>query len=104
MTIENGIYSNKDASQSIMVNRISQNKIVNTDKIFKAKSKLLSRIDVNFDFFSVVDRPERPIELITFDETKSILTIPVVNKEDQVTTKNIVYQLKGKYLEFLGVK
>lgn len=104
LTIENGIYSNKDASQSVAVIRISQNKIVNTDKIFKAKSKLLSRIDVNFDFFSVVDRPERPVELITFDEGKSILTIPVVNKDDQVTTKNIVYQLKGKYLEFLGVK
>ena len=89
LTILNGIYSTKDASQSIAVYTIQDNKLVDTVKLFKTKTKYLNTIDVEFDFFSVVDRPERPLELITYDEKRKIIYIPVVNDKDAVINKNI---------------
>src|SRR4030095_503947 len=73
------------------------------DKLFKTKRKKLNSINVEFDFFSVVDRPERPLELITYDDKQKIIYIPVVGDEGQVTKKNILYQLKDRYFEFIGI-
>ena len=71
-------------------------------RIFKTKTKKLNNISVEFDFFSVADRPERPLELISYDEKKKIIYIPVVNNNGKVSNKNILYQLKGGYFEFIG--
>lgn len=103
LAISNGIYSNSDISQSVSVFTIAGNQLADTARLFKTKTKLLNRIDVLFDFFSVVDRPERPVELITFDEEKKELYIPVVDKKNQVTKKSLVYRLKGEYFEYVGV-
>jgi len=104
LAISNGIYSSKDASQSISVFTIDNNKLVDTVKLFRTKTKLLNSVDINFDFFNVVDRPERPLELITYDDKHKIIYIPVVNNKGQVTAKKILYQLKGSYFEFIGIE
>ena len=104
LAISNGIYSTKDASQSISVFTIDNNKLVDTVNLFKTKTKRLNSIDVEFDFFSVVDRPERPVELITYDDQQKIIYIPVVNDKGQVTQRNILYQLKNNYFEFIGIE
>lgn len=104
LAVTNGIFSTKDAMQSISAYNIEGSKLIDTTKIFKTKTKMLNSIDVEFDFFSVVDRPERPLELITFDDKKKIIRIPVVDDKDQVTKKNIVYQLKNKYFEFISIE
>lgn len=104
LTISNGIYSTKDASQSISVFTIQNSKLIDTVKLFKTKTKQLSRINVEFDFFSVVDRPERPLELITYDDKQKIIYVPVVGDKERVTNKNIKYQLKDKYFEFIGIE
>lgn len=104
LAVADGTYSNKDAMQSITAYSIENNKLVSTTPIFKTKTKKLNSIKVFFDFFSVVNRPERPLELITYDEKLQIIYIPVVNEKDQVTKKNILYQLKGNYFEFIGVE
>lgn len=104
LAISNGIYSSKDASQSISVFTIDNNKLVDTVKLFRTKTKLLNSIDVNFDFFNMVDRPERPLELITYDDKHKIIYIPVVNNKGQVTKKKTLYQLKGSYFEFIGIE
>lgn len=104
LAVTNGTYSSKDLRQSITCYSIEGNKLMDTVKLFKTKTKKLNSIDVSFDFFSVVDRPERPLELITYDDKLNIIYIPVVDDKDQVTKKNILYQLKGQYFEFIGVE
>jgi hypothetical protein len=104
LPITNGKYSNQDASQSISAFKISDNNLIDTTKLFKTKTKFLNRIDVEFNFFSVVDRSERPLELIAFDEEKMIIYIPVVNDKNHVTDRNILYQLKDKYFVFIGIE
>ena len=56
-------------------------------------------INVSFDFFSVVDRPERPVKLIKYDNTKKIIYIPVVYEDGKVTDKFIHYKFNGKFFE-----
>ena len=101
LTIYNGIYSNKEARQSISIFTIDDDQL-DTVKLFRTKTKSLNSIDVSFDFFSVVDRPERPLELITYDKKQKIIYIPLVNENGQVTQKNIQYQLKDGYFYFTG--
>lgn len=104
LAVTNATYSTKDARQSIAVYTINNGKLVDTIKLFKTKTKRLNRIDVDFDFFSVVDRPERSLELITYDDKQKVIYIPVVGDKGQVTTKNILYQLKNGSFEFIGIQ
>ncbi|WP_407747118.1 hypothetical protein [Niastella sp.] len=104
LAVTNGIFSTKNAQQSITCYSIEGNKLMDTVRLFKTKTKKLNTINVAFDFFSVVDRPERPLELITYDDKLNIIYIPVVDDKDQVTKKNILYQLKGQYFEFIGIE
>lgn len=104
LAILNGVYSSKDVSQSVAAFTIDGDQLVDTVKIFAAGSRRLNRIDVNFDFFSVVDRPERPLELITYDEKNKLLYIPVVNEKGAVTAKNLVYELKEDGFVYTGVE
>ena len=103
LVVTNATYSTKDARQSIAAFTINNSKLVDTVRIFKTKTRRLNRIDVDFDFFSVVGRPERPLELITFDNKQKMIFIPVVDDEGQVTSRNVLYQLKGGYFEFIGI-
>jgi len=104
LAVSNGIYSTKDAMQSISAYSIEGSKLVDTVKLFKTKTKKFSSIDVEFDFFTVVDRPERPLELITYDDKQRMIYIPVVGDKGQVTKRNILYQLKDRYFEFIGIE
>lgn len=104
LAVTNATFSTKDAMQSISAFTIEGNKLVDTVKLFKTKSKKLNRIDVGFDFLSVVDRPERPLELITFDDKQKTIYVPVVDHKGQVTDKHILYQLQGPYFEFSGIQ
>lgn len=104
LPISNGVFSTKDVSQSVSVYFIDNNKLIDTAKLFHTKTKRLNSIDVEFDFFSVVDRPERPLELITYDESQKILYIPVVNDKGAVSNKNLLYQLKDDHFEYIGIE
>jgi hypothetical protein len=102
LAITNGVFSNKSMMQQISTFNIKENQLIDTVKIFKTKTKKLNNISVEFDFFTVADRPERPLELISYDGKKKIIYIPVVNNNGKVSNKNILYQLKGGYFEFIG--
>lgn len=104
LAVTNATYSNKDARQSVAVYKIENGKLIDTAKLFKTKTKRLNRIEVDFDFFSVVDRPERPLELIIYDDKQKIIYIPIVGENGQVTNKNILYQLKDGSFEFIGIE
>ncbi|RYD98497.1 MAG: hypothetical protein EOP50_04905 [Sphingobacteriales bacterium] len=104
LAVSNAIYSTKDARQSVAVYAFDGGKLIDTVKLFRTGKERLERIDVDFDFFSVVDRPERPLQLITYDEKRGILYIPVVGRKDAVTGRNILYQWKGRYFQFIAIE
>lgn len=103
MPISNAILSTRDAVQVVDAFTINRNKITPTD-LFKTKRQLLNSIRVEYDFSSVVDRPERPVELIKYDSNKQVLYIPVVKDGGKVLNSSLLYQLKGNYLEFVGTQ
>lgn len=104
LAVTNGIYSTKDSRQSISVFSVKGNQLNTSVRLFKTKTQQLNTIDVDFDFFSVVDRPERPLKLITYNEDRKIIRIPVVNDQGKVTKRTILYQLKGQSFEFTGIE
>jgi len=101
LAVINGIGSTKDASQSIKVFTIENDSLNDSVKLIKTKTELLNEINVHFDFFSVVDRPERPLKLIKYDLDKKIIYIPIVLEDGTVTDRFILYQFKGQYFEHI---
>jgi hypothetical protein len=104
LLVTNGIYTSQDASQSVSAFTIKNKKMIDSVKLFKSKKDTLHEIIVTFNFLSVVDRPERPLKLITYDEERKILSIPVVDKDGRVIKKSSLYQLRGDYFEFLKIE
>ncbi len=104
LTVSNGIYSSKDVSQPILIFTINIKELVDTVKLFRTKTKSLDYIDVKFDFFSGVERLERPLKLITYDDKQKIIYFPVVTINGQVTQRNILYQLKDGYFYYIGIE
>lgn len=99
--ISNTISSTKDVGQSIDAYKIDTSELIPTD-VFNTGKKQTNYIRVDYDFFSVVDRPERPVELITLKD--GILNIALVNEEGKVTAKNLVYEWNGNNFDYKGVK
>jgi hypothetical protein len=104
LAITNAVFSSKDAMQSISTYSIEANKLQDTAKVFKTSKQYLNSIDVSFDFFSVLDRPERPVELIRFDEKRKVVLIPVVDENGKVLKKHLVYALKEAYFQYVGIE
>ena len=99
LVINNGMYSSKDVGQSIQVFAIENGKLNQNVKLIKTSSGMTSIISVGFDFFSVVDRDERPVRVIKYDKNKKIIYIPIVHEDGKVTNKFIQYKFNGKYFE-----
>lgn len=98
LAVYNGIYSTKDTEQGVEVFSVNNGKLNNV-KLFKTNSGLVNSISFYFDFFSVVDRPERPLKLIKYDGKTKTLYIPIVHEDGKVTSKFITYRFNGKYFE-----
>ncbi|MGN6163759.1 MAG: hypothetical protein ACTHOF_04390 [Flavisolibacter sp.] len=99
LTVSGGSESTKDAYETISVYSISNDTLNNNVKLIKTKSGLNNSISFEYDFFSVVDRPERPIRLIKYDTDKKIIYIPIVLETGKVTDRYILYQFNGQYFE-----
>jgi hypothetical protein len=99
LVINNGMHSTKDIVSSIQVFTIEKGKLNQNVKLIKTSSGMTSMISVELDFFSVVDRPERPVRVIKYDKTKKIIYIAVVHEDGKVTDKFIQYKFNGKYFE-----
>jgi hypothetical protein len=90
--------------QSIDSFKITEKSIDDKIKIFKTKTGLQNSIGFEYDFFSVVDRKDRPIKLILFDEKTQTVKIPIIIKKTEndfdygtVTDKFISYKFNGAY-------
>jgi hypothetical protein len=87
---------------SIKVVRIIGDKLDQKANLIRTPSGLKNSVGFAYDFFTVVDRPERPINLFEFDAARRTFRFPVViedNKTPQgrVTGKYITYRFDGKY-------
>lgn len=101
LTINSSIASTQDAAQSVNALKIVGDKLDDTVKIFKTKEGFTNTIGFAYNFFSVMERPERPILLISFDAKTNILKIPVVIENEkypngEVTSRFINYKFDGK--------
>jgi hypothetical protein len=88
--------------QSITSMRITGDKLERNAKVIRTRSGLQSTVDFAYDFFSVVDRPERPIRLFSFNEARKEFRFPVViedkrTPQGRVTNRYITYRFDGKY-------
>ena len=87
--------------------KIEGSKLIDKVKMFKTKEGLTDSISFEYDFFSVVDRKERPLKLIQFDKTTQTIKIPIVIQDEKspqgrVTNRFINYKYDGNY--FVKVK
>ncbi|HEY0428161.1 MAG TPA: hypothetical protein VGC76_10300 [Pyrinomonadaceae bacterium] len=101
------IGSTKDNFQSANLYKIEGDKLDDKVKLIKTKSGLTNTLGFGYDFFSVVDRKERPIRLISFDKKTKTLKIPVVIEDTKfssgrVTNKSISYRFDGQYFVKVG--
>lgn len=96
IAVSHGIFSTADAGQSLDAFTIEQNELRPVE-LFNTKGKMSTSISFEFDFFSVVERLERPLKLIKYDEQKKIISIPVIAKDGAVTELFTRYRFNGKY-------
>lgn len=100
LAVSHGIFSTADAGQSLEAFSIEQNELRPVE-LFNTKGKMSNSISFEFDFFSVVERPERPLKLIKYDEKKKVISIPVISENGAVTELFTRYRFNGKYFEVL---
>ncbi|WLD22934.1 hypothetical protein NU10_09395 [Flavobacterium dauae] len=101
LVISNSILSSKYSVQHINAYKIGTENLQNAT-VFKTKTNTLDQISVEYDFFSVVVRPERPVELITLEN--NTLKIALVDDNQNVTSKNLIYEWNGDVFLYKGVK
>lgn len=94
-----GTLSTKDAWETISVYSIAGDSLNTGVKLIKTHSGLRNSISFDYDFFSVADRPGRPMRLIRYDPIKKIISIPVVLEDGKVTNRFILYPFNGAYFE-----
>lgn len=102
MAVSTFIGSTSLSGQSIRTLKISGEILERDAKFIRTSSGLQNSVSFSYDFFSVVDHPERPIKLFSFDETKKTFRFPVVIEDEKtpqgrVTDKFITYQFDGKH-------
>lgn len=90
------------AGQTITAAKIDCEKLDRKFKVFRTTSAIRNSISFQYDFFSVVDHPERPIKLFFFDGAKKSFRFPVIIEDEKtpqgrVTKKYITYKFTGKY-------
>lgn len=99
----NLILSNSLMHQDIETFAIEGEKLNTNLRLIRTTTAMRNSVGFDYDFFSVVDRPERPIKLFSYDESKKQLRFPIVLEDKKfpnggrVTNKFITYRFNGKY-------
>jgi hypothetical protein len=99
LCIRHAIWSTKDSFEGIKVFSIENDSLNTEAPLIKTRTAIRNELGFEFDFFSVVDRKERPIQLIQYDDRTKTIFLPVVHEDGRVTNKQIRYQFTGKYFE-----
>src|SRR5690606_35877965 len=90
------------SAQWISTMRINGERLDQKVRLIKTASGLTNNVGFEYDFFTVVDRPERPIKLFKFNAAKKEFSFPVVIEDEKtpqgrVTDKMITYRFNGTY-------
>lgn len=101
LVITTSVGSAINQGQSIAAYRIEGDKLLDKVKVFKTKTETLNSIIVNTDRYKVVDDHDQS-DRITYDAEQKIVSVPLVNEEGTLTNKFLLYQLKGRYFEYIG--
>lgn len=93
--------------QSIKTIKINGDDLDLTAKLIRTGSGPANSAGFGYDFFSVVDRKERPIKLFQFNEARKEFRFPIVIEDDEtpqgrVTNKFITYRFNGTYFVKVG--
>ena len=96
------IGSTSTHGQSIKTIKINGDDLDLTAKLIRTGSGLVDSVGFGYDFFSVVDRKERPIKLFEFNEVKKEFKFPIVVEDEEtpqgrVTNKFITYRFNGTH-------
>lgn len=102
LSVSSFIGSSSLSGASIDVMNIDSERLDINAKLIRTTDGLTNSINFGYDFFSVVDRKERPIKLFTFDSARRSFSFPVVIEDEKtpqgrVTNKRITYRFDGKY-------
>ena len=92
------IGSTKDVSDGIHVFTIDNGKLTDA-KIIKTRSGLHSDLSYDYDFGSVVDMDYEKRPRPYFDEKTNIIYLPLVDGNNQMTNKFILYRFTGQCFE-----
>lgn len=100
LVFSTGIGSTKFRYDTVNLYKISGNALDDKVKLIRTKEGLTNKISFTYDFFSVVDEPERPIDLILFEKATNTLKIPIVLETKEfpdgaVTKRFISYKFNG---------
>jgi hypothetical protein len=102
LVVDTFIGSTSLAGQGIHAYRITGDKLDRNAKVIRTSSGVTDSISFGYDFFSVVDHPERPVKLFFYDDAKRSFRFPIVIEDSKtpqgrVTNKFITYRFDGKY-------
>ncbi|MBK9481210.1 MAG: hypothetical protein IPO02_04325 [Bacteroidetes bacterium] len=89
--------SNRDLHQEFQIYSFEKDSLIENHKKILTKAGFTSKLGFPFNFYSVVDKNERPIRLIKYNNALQTITLPVVTENGDVTKKKIVYQYNGHY-------
>jgi len=102
LAVSTFIGSSSLAGQTISAFRVEGSSLNTSPKVIRTANGLTDSISFGYDFFSVVDHPERPVRLFHFDERTNSFRFPVVVEDEntpqgRVTNKLIRYRFDGTY-------
>ena len=97
------IFSTSAIRQELSVFGVDGRNLNANLKLIQTKTGFHNSVGFDYDFFSVVNRPERPITLFHFDDAARSFRFPVVLDDKKfvnggrVTDKFITYRFNGRY-------
>lgn len=91
------ILSGRDIQNYVEAYEIVNNEL-SVSNLFQKDHKNIHKIEVSYDFFSVVERPERPIELIRY--ANDTLRVATVDDMGKVLDKNEFYIWRENQLDY----
>jgi hypothetical protein len=101
LAIKGSVGSGRNYGESISAYRIEGEHLLDTVTVFKTKTETLNSIIVNMDRYNVVDDYDQNGR-ISYDAQQKLVSIPLVNDKHALTNKYLLYELKGRYFEYIG--
>lgn len=104
LVLNRSIYSNRMVAQSIQAFHIEPNQLNDSFPLFKSKTKMLSNIQVGYDFFSIEDENKQPSEMISYNYSSKTLFVTVTDKDGIVSSNRLKYQWMDTCFTFVGTE